>query len=190
MPAPFAGYPWTPRLERAAKSNTCKETASVKIPLWVARRDICCVRFPCTGRAWAESAPETEAAFFLPLSPFYALLSCFVFRQAAPSSRSECKPCCFSIPLSFLKRTILLSSLRLSEWQPGQWKGYVLRSCCPEKKGEEWDMTLREMKAVVQLQDMKYSTCFFKMYFLIKMLINIWSCLVVVSKTWCRLKGP
>ena len=108
----MAMSPW---LERTAKSNTCKDTAFAKIPFRGARRDICCVRFLCTGRVWAESAPETEAAFFSFSLLFCVLLSCFVFRQAGLNSKSECKPCCFSIFPFSLKKTVLLSSFRLSE---------------------------------------------------------------------------
>lgn len=68
----------SPPLERAAKSNTRQDTAFAKIPFRGVRRDICCVRFLCAGRARAESAPETEAAFFS-FTPFLCapLLFCF-----------------------------------------------------------------------------------------------------------------
>lgn len=72
----MATSPW---LERAAKSNTCKDTAFAKIPFWETPRDTRCVRVLCPGRLQAESAPETEAAFFsLSLLFFCApLLFCF-----------------------------------------------------------------------------------------------------------------
>lgn len=70
----------SPRLERAAKSNTFKDTALAKILFRGAHGDICCVCVLHTGGLWAESAPETDAAFFsLSLSFFSVpLLFCFL----------------------------------------------------------------------------------------------------------------
>lgn len=71
----------SPPLERAAKSNTRQDTAFAKIPFRGVHKDICCVCFLCTGRARAESAPETEAAFFS-FTPFLCALLLFCFQAS------------------------------------------------------------------------------------------------------------
>ena len=188
--SPLCRTALSPWLGRAAKSNTCKDTEFAKIPFWGARMDICCICCLCAGRVQAQSAPETEAAFFSFSFFFSVLLSCFVFGGAGLNCKSECKPCCFSIFPFSLKRAVLLSAFRMSEKQSDWWKWDFSQNCCPEKKAKEWEMALREKKK---------KNCFiagheilpdFFNVFLIKELINILTCLVIVSINWWRLKVP
>lgn len=182
----MATSPW---LARTAKSNSCKDTVFAKIPFWGAHRDICCVRFLCTGRVQAESAPETEAAFF----SFSLLFFCVPLLFCSQASWTELQERMQTLLLQHFPLLSKKGSSAVIFQAVGTTVRLVERRFLAkflsreEREGMRHD-TKRKKKQSFDCRTWN-STWFFNV-FLTKELTNIWTCLVIASRNWWRLKGP